>query len=95
MTFSRKFEFASGMITGALGFFPPFCKHGTHAFELFQLWPGLLLDAMLLFIIPGLLVTIGSYFHAARNKTSGLVILFIGGMIGVSQTQMPRASQPW
>ena len=80
MTFSRKFEFASGIITGALGFLPPFCKHGVHAFELFRLWPGLLLDAVLLFVLPGILVTVGSYFHAARNKTSGLVILFIGGI---------------
>ena len=80
MTFSRKFEFACGIITGALGFLPPFCKHGAHAFELFRLWPGLLLDAVLLFVLPGILVTVGSYFHAARNKTSGLVILFIGGI---------------
>lgn len=80
MTLSRKIEFASGMITGVLGFFPDLSKHGAHTFELFRLWPGLLVDALLLFIVPGLLVAIGSYLHAAREKTSGFVILLVGGI---------------
>jgi len=39
-------------MTEALGFLPSFCKHGAHAFELFRLWPGLLLNAVLLFVVP-------------------------------------------
>jgi len=60
-------------MTEALGFLPSFCKHGAHAFELFRLWPGLLLNGVLLFVVPGILVTVGPYFHATRNKTSGFI----------------------
>jgi hypothetical protein len=80
MTLSKKLELAGGILTGVLGLLPPFCKHGAHVFELFRLWPGLFLDAILLFVIPGFLVAIGSILHAARGKTSGFVLLLVGSI---------------
>lgn len=80
MSLSKKFELVAGVATGLLGLLPPFCKHGANTIELFRLWPGLLLDAILLTVIPGLLVAIGSILHATRDKTSGFVLLLIGGI---------------
>jgi hypothetical protein len=34
----------------------------------------------LLFVIPGLLVAIGSILHTARGKTSGFVLLLVGSI---------------
>jgi hypothetical protein len=80
MSFSKKLELVAGVLTAILGLLPPFCKHGAYTVELFRLSPGLLLDAILLNIIPGVLVATGSILHAARGKTSGFVILLIGSI---------------
>ena len=80
MTLLRKFELAGGVTTGVLGFVAPFYRHGADTFELFWLWPGLLLEALVLFIVPGLLVAIGSYVHSVGLKTWGFVMLSVCGM---------------
>jgi hypothetical protein len=80
MTLSRKFELIGGVATGVLGIVAPFCKNGAHTFELFKLWPGLLLDALVSFVVPGVLVAIGSYIHTRREKTLGFVMLIVGGI---------------
>jgi hypothetical protein len=80
MTMLRKFELAGGVATGVLGIVVPFAKHVTHTFELLRLWPGLLLDAVALFIVPGLLVAIGSYTHTLQGKTLGFIMLLVGGI---------------
>jgi hypothetical protein len=80
MTLSRKFELTGGVATGVLGLVAPFCRHGADTFALFRLWPGLLLEALVLFIVPGLLVAIGSYVHSVGLKTWGFVMLSVCGM---------------
>ncbi len=39
------------------------------------------LDLLPFYLGPALLVAVGSYFHAVRRKTSGLVMLLVGGSI--------------
>lgn len=34
----------------------------------------------MLFIVPGMLVALGSMLHAARDKTSGIILLSIGSI---------------
>lgn len=81
MTLARKLELSSGVATLLLGLIAPFCRHGVaDTFKLYSLGPGLALDALVLFIIPGSLVAIGSYFDAAKRKTFGLVVLLVGGI---------------
>ena len=75
MTLSKKLELAGGVATGVLGLVAPFSRHGAQTFELFRLWPGLLLDALVLFIDPGLLVAIGSYIHTLQGKTRGFGLI--------------------
>jgi len=47
MMLSRKFELAGGVATGVLGVVVgvvvPFVRYSTQTFELYTLWPGLLL----------------------------------------------------
>jgi hypothetical protein len=76
----RRAELFCGVACGLLGAFPFFLKHGSHAFELFREWPGLLLEALLLFLLPGFMVAIGTYFHAVRSKRAGLILLLVGGI---------------
>ena len=40
-----------------------------------------LFGLILMFVGPGLLVSIGSYIHAAQEKTAGFVLTMIGGSI--------------
>ena len=80
MTLSRKFELVGGVATGVLGLVAPFCKHGAHTFELFRLWPGLLLGDLVSFVVPGFLVAISSYIHTRQEKTLGFVMLMVGGI---------------
>jgi hypothetical protein len=39
------------------------------------------LDLLPFYLGPALLVAVGSYLHAVRRKTSGLVMLLVGGSI--------------
>lgn len=39
------------------------------------------LDLLPFYLGPALLVAVGSYFHAVRRKTGGLVMLLVGGSI--------------
>lgn len=81
---SKKFELAGGATTGVLavvlGVVAPFIRHGAHTFELYRLWPGLLLGDLIAFVIPGLLVAIGSYVHSVARKTWGFILLLVGGI---------------
>jgi hypothetical protein len=69
-----------GVGCGLLGPLPFFCRHGAHAFDMFRNSPAQLLDAVLFFFLPGLLVAAGSYFHAVRSKTAGLILLLVGAI---------------
>ena len=84
MTLSKKFELAGGATTGVLavvlGVVAQFIRHGAHTFELYRLWPGLLLGDLIAFVIPGLLVAIGSYVHSVARKTWGFILLLVGGI---------------
>ena len=81
MTLAKKLELTSGVATLMLGLAAPFCRHGVaDTFRLYWLWPGLVLDALVLFIIPGSLVAIGSYLDAVKRKTVGFVVLLVGGI---------------
>ena len=51
-----------------------------YAFELVRSSSGNLGDALLLFFLPGLLLAVGSYFHAMRMRTFGLILLLVGGI---------------
>ncbi|HEY8187294.1 MAG TPA: hypothetical protein VIF64_14565 [Pyrinomonadaceae bacterium] len=78
MTITKKLEFAGGFATLLLGIAAPFCRLGiTETFRNFS--SGVLLDALVLFILPGLLVGIGSYLHAIAGKSSGFFLILIGG----------------
>lgn len=78
---SKKFELVGGVATGVLGLVAPFCRHGVaDTFRLYWLWPSLLLEALVFFIIPGSLVAIGSYLHAVKRKTVGFVLVLVGGI---------------
>jgi hypothetical protein len=76
----RRIELFCGSGCGLLGLLPFFLRHGARAFELFRSSSGNLADALLLFFLPGLLVAVGSYFHAVRTKTFGLILLLVGGI---------------
>jgi hypothetical protein len=74
MTASRKVELTSGIVTGVLAL----VVVGAVA------QPGSVLDFLSFlpfYLVPSLLVAVGSYVHAIRRKTLGLVILLIGGLI--------------
>ena len=73
-------ELFCGVACGLLGPLPLFLRHGAYAFELFRTSRGNLLDAVILFFLPGLLVAIGSYLHSVRGKTAGLILLLAGGI---------------
>jgi hypothetical protein len=73
-------ELFCGVACGLLGPLPLFLRHGAYAFELMRFSLGNLLDAVLLFFLPGLLVAIGSYLHSVRRRTTGLILLLIGGI---------------
>ena len=77
---SRKLELAGGVATGVLGLAAPFFPNGAHTFELFRLFPELLLGDLVIFIVPGLLVAIGAYLHSVGPKTRGFVFLLVGGL---------------
>ena len=74
MTISRKVELISGILTGVLAtavsstLAPPQSVLG-------------LLRLLPFYVGPALLVAVGSYVHAVRRKTSGLVTLLVGGSI--------------
>ena len=80
MTFVRKLEVSSGITTLVLGLAAPFCRNAFPE-RVGDSWlsPGFLLDVLVLFVIPGLLVAIGSFIHSVRRKNWGLVLLIIGG----------------
>lgn len=76
----RRFELLCGVGCCLLGLLPHFWRHGSHTFKLFTESPALLLDAVVLFFLPGLFVAFGSYLHALKGKTLGFVLLLIGGI---------------
>lgn len=76
----KRAEVICGVACGLLGPLPFFLRHGAYAFELFQSSPGNLLDAVILFLLPGLLVATGAYLHAVKRRTAGLILLLIGGI---------------
>jgi hypothetical protein len=80
MNMWRRIELFCGIGCGVLGPLPFFLRHGAYAFDLFKSSSGNLLDALLLFFLPGLLVAVGSYFHAVRTRTFGLILLLVGGI---------------
>lgn len=81
MTLPKKLELAGGVLTGVLGLVAPFCRLGVaDTVRLYSLWPSLLIEVLVLFIVPGSLVAIGSYLHAVRRKTVGFVIVLVGGI---------------
>jgi hypothetical protein len=80
MVLVKKLEIAGGVLTAIFGLLPPFVKHGGQTVELFRLWPGLFLDFVLLQVVPGVLVAIGSILHACKGKTSGFVLLLLGSI---------------
>lgn len=80
MNMWRRIELFCGISCGVLGLLPFFLKHGAYAFDLFRSSNGNLADALLLFFLPGLLVAVGSYFHAVRTRTAGLILLLVGGI---------------
>lgn len=64
-----------------LGLVAPFCRDGlAGTFSLYSLWPGLVLDALVFFIIPGSLVAVGSYLDAVNRNTAGFVLILVGGI---------------
>jgi len=76
----RRIELFSGIGCGVLGLLLFFLRHGVYAFELVRSSSGNLGDALLLFFLPGLLLAVGSYFHAVRMRTFGLILLLVGGI---------------
>lgn len=77
----KRIELFCGIGCGVLGVLPFFLRHGAYAFELFRSSPENLAEALLFFLLPGLLVAVGSYFHAVRNRNFGLVLLLGGGIL--------------
>lgn len=84
MMFLRKFELAGGMATGVLGglagIVAPFVRYGVGIFELYRSWPGLLIGDLISFVIPGLLVAVGSYVHSVGRKSWGFVLVLVVGI---------------
>ena len=80
MNMWRRIELFCGIGCGGLGLLPFFLRHGAYTFELFKSSSGNLMDALLLFFVPGLLVAVGGYFHAVKARTFGLVLLLVGGI---------------
>jgi len=74
MTALRKFELTCGITTfllaAAVSCTLALPRSVWHFFDLLPLYLG-----------PALLVAVGSYLHAVRRKTSGLVMLLVGGSI--------------
>ncbi|HEU5237454.1 MAG TPA: hypothetical protein VFU37_09955 [Pyrinomonadaceae bacterium] len=80
MTFVRKLEVSGGIATLVLGLAAPFSRN-SFPDRVGDSWTsaGFLLDLLVLFVIPGLLVAFGSFVHSVRRKKWGLVLLLIGG----------------
>lgn len=82
----RKAELCCGVACGLLGPLPFFVQSRTAPLELFRRSPEFLLEAVLMFLLPGLLVAVGSYLHGVRNKKAGLILLLLGGIFLVLMT---------
>ena len=83
MTFLRKLEVGCGAVTALLGFSAAAQMLNTNVdvarrlerrFSLFQE----LFGALVLYVLPGLLVGIGSYIHASKLRSWALPMLLIG-----------------
>jgi hypothetical protein len=72
MTSIRKLELGGGVATALPGLILPFRVNGMHTIDLFRLYPELLADALVLSIFPGLLVALGAYAHAAKQRSWGV-----------------------
>ncbi len=74
MTALRKIELMSGIMTGVLALAVPCILAPPRSVgEFLRLLP--------FYLVPALLVAFGSYVHAVRRKTRGLVMLMVGGSI--------------
>ena len=73
MSITRKVEVVGGMVTGLLAIITAIIVR----------CPGFATDIGSIGIYLGLalLVAIGSYVHAIRRKTAGLVMLLVGGIL--------------
>jgi hypothetical protein len=83
MTSIRKLELGCGVATALLGLILPFRVNGMHTIDLFRLYSELLADALVLSIFPGLLVALGAYAHAAKQRSWGRVLLWATGVFYV------------
>ena len=83
MTALRKVELISGIATGFLALFSPSSfSLAVFVFSDFTFKEKLsgLLSLLVTYIGPAILVAIGSYIHAVRQRASGVVMVLVGGL---------------
>jgi hypothetical protein len=84
MTVSRRVELIGGIATGLLALLSPSSFSLTlFMFSTFSVKEKLLglLSIFVTHIGPAMLVTIGSYTHAVRQRASGFVMVLVGGLV--------------
>jgi hypothetical protein len=86
MIFLRKLEVACGIATAGLGMAATgalFTLDVNISRRLGESFPVTrwLLGALILYILPGLLVALGSYIHASRSRGWGLPVLFLSSLL--------------
>jgi len=82
--FSRALELIGGGSTALLGLFL-FLRIFSEALSLGEpIKPRTDLKVFLILALPGIVVAVGSYFHAIRRKQWAVIVVFIGGIANVA-----------
>jgi hypothetical protein len=84
VTVLRKVEFISGIVTGVLALFGPSSfSLAVFMFSDFTVKEKLLglLSLFATYIGPAILIALGSYIHAVRQRVSGFVMVLVGCLV--------------
>jgi hypothetical protein len=81
MRLVRKVELGCGILTGALGLYVPLSIVRANFAPPRRLDQESVIEMLLIFVLPGLLVTIGSYSHAVKERSWGRKLLWVIGII--------------
>ena len=78
MTFARRLELIGGVATALLAFIVPLNLKGLRSLPPEYYWETVI-QITLLFICPGLIVAVGSFTHAVRQRSWGRKLLWVVG----------------
>jgi ABC-type glycerol-3-phosphate transport system permease component len=81
MVFARKLELSSGVATAILGLVVPLSLSGMISNMPPEYYRESLIQIIILFVCPGLLVAIGAYAHAVKQRPWGRKLLWVMGAL--------------